>query len=478
MNQGKPKARALALVAGAAAMALGAGTATAGDSGEVGAAGLGDPFFPKAGNGGYDVKHYGVALRYRPARNRLQGRARIRARVELEDPANGTLRRFNLDYRGPRIRSVLVDGARAGFARQGGELIVTPATAPAEGSRFDVAVRYAGRPRALRSADGSLEGWIRTGDGAVALGEPQGSTRWFPANNHPLDKASFRTRLTTPRNRLGVANGRLVKRRGTPRRTTTVWKQPAPMAAYLATVAIGRYRLDRARMGDTPYLAVADPDLPGRTLRLLRERTRRARDFMVNVAGEYPFGATGGIADPSRVGYALETQTRPYYPSLPSRDLVVHEIAHEWFGNSVSLAEWDEIWLNEGFATYMEWLFVERRGTGRHAGPRVERVFDRLYAAHGAGDTAFWNPPPADPGSPERMFSESIYTRAGMALQVLREEIGNQSFFALLRDWAAMNRYGNVTTDDLRGLIELHNSGSVPPLFEQWIFDPGKPPAP
>lgn len=435
---------------------------------EVGAPGVGDPFFPRAGNGGYDVARYDLRLVYRPHTGHLRAKAVIRA---TDDASGLPLERFNLDYRGPRISSVRVEGAPADFERDGPELVVTPADPIPDASSFRTVVRYAGRPGPVTDPDGSQEGWIRTSDGAIAVGEPLGSTSWFPANNHPTDKAAFRVSVTTPRGTLGVSNGRLVDRRSRRDRATTVWEQDEPMAPYLATLAIGRFRIDRATVAGIPYLAAIDRSLSQGVDRRLRARTRRAHGFMADVAGAYPFAATGGIIDPSRVGYALETQTRSYYPGTPSLDLVVHEISHQWYGNSVSLAEWDEIWLNEGFATYMEWLDEERRG-GRSA----EQRFDQLHAKNGDEATGFWNPPPAALPGPEKLFDGTVYERGAMALQVLREELdgGDAAFFDLLEEWATANEHGNVTTDDLRDLIEVHNSGSVPPPFEDWITEWGK----
>ena len=437
--------------------------------------GVGDPFFPQSGNGYYQVEHYDLRLNYNPTSEFLRAAATIEAVADTPGASGPPLGRFNLDYRGPAIKSVTVDGEKAARARRGQELSITPATPLGDGDGFTVEVRYAGEPKPVTDPDGSKDGWTVTEDGAVALGEPRGSPAWFPCNDHPTDKASYRIRITTSQNRVGISNGSLVKRERHGRRTTTVWEQPEPMASYLALVAIGFFDVDRGTLGGYRYLGAIDSSDPRAAghLRRLRERSRRAHEFLPGVAGAYPFAATGGVVDPSALGYALETQGRPYYPGPPSQDLVVHELAHQWFGNSVSPAEWDEIWLNEGFATYMEWLYTEEHGA-RSAG----RQFDDLYAAHGPEDDNFWSPPPAAVPGPELLFDGAVYVRGAMALQVLRERIGDQDFFRILLEWATENEGGAVTTDDFRAKIADVTGEPVPELFERWLTQPGKPPAP
>jgi aminopeptidase N len=434
-----------------------------------GAPGVGDPFFPRSGNGGYQVSSYDLRLNYSPRSDRLRARARIEAIVETSGAALG---RFDLDYRGPQVKALQVEGAPADYERQGQELIVTPATPLDDGSAFTVVVRYAGKPKQVTDPDGSEEGWTKTPDGAVALGEPRGSPTWFPCNDHPTDKASYRIMITTRKPAIGISNGRLVDRKRVGKRVTTTWREEGPMATYLALVAIGKFRIDRGRIDGNQYLGAVDRDLGGAALKSLRQRSRRAHEFLPAVAGAYPFAATGGVVDPAGLPYALETQGRPYYPNPPSQDLVVHELAHQWFGNSVSPATWPEIWLNEGFATYMEWLYEEDRG-GRTAAQR----FNRLHDDHSSGDSEFWNPPPAQVPGPEQLFDGTVYDRGAMALQVLRELVGEADFDEIMLEWATANAGTAVTTDDFLAKVTEVN-GSTPSLFEDWLFEPGKQPDP
>ena len=321
-----------------------------------GAGGVGDPFFPLAGNGGLDVGHYSLALDYHPETGRLNATARISATATQE------LSAFDLDYRGPKVRAVRVDGAPARFDREGQELVISPPTAIAPRSEFSVEVRYRGKPRPIVDADGARGGWIRTDDGAFVAGEPTGSSTWFPCNDHPTDKATYDFRVTVPRGTEAVANGALVDRRRRGRRVTWSYAADQPMASYLATATTGDFRIRRARFDGIESLVAVDPR-EARAAKRPLSKIKRITRFFGTIFGPYPFGQTGAIVDHApEVGYALETQTRPIYDSAPSEVTVAHEIAHQWFGDSVSVERWDQIWLNEGFATWAEWRWTERAG--------------------------------------------------------------------------------------------------------------------
>ena len=242
------------------------------------------------------------------------------------------------------------------------------------------------------------------------------------------------------------------------------------MAPHVALIAIGRYRVDRR--GGGRYVAVAKRSARAAVLRKLRKRTTRAIGFLRTVAGPYPADGRGGVIDYTRAGYALETQSRPYYPGPPSRGLVGHEIAHQWFGNSVLPANWSEIWLNEGFATYMEWLYSEHTG-----GRTAQQHFNQEYAQHGASDK-FWKVPPGSPGELDQMFDRSVYVRGAMTLHALRRAIGENDFEELLARWASDFAGAPATTDDLLELAEQISGEDLDALFDAWLYQPTKPPEP
>jgi aminopeptidase N len=463
MKAGGRGGRAAATAGLAAAAALAVSAPARAQEHSPGSAGLGDSFFPRAGNGGYDVSHYELELSYKPRSKRLRATALITA------TATHGLSRFNLDFRGPRVSEVAVGEQPAAFTRQGQELIVTPSSPIDAGREFEVFVAYAGRVRPVRDPDGSREGWFPTGDGAFVAGEPRGSPTWYPCNDHPTDKATYDFRITVPRGREAIANGVLVDRFREANRTTFLWSEDQPMATYLATATSGRFRLTTSSVdGIRSYVAVDPREArgSGRALRKLPEILA----YFQSVFGPYPFSSTGAIVDHAQfVGYALETQTIPVYSRAPDQGLVAHEMAHQWFGDAVTPERWSEIWLNEGFATWAEWLWRAHEG-----GPGTERVFRRLYRTP-AEEGRFWNPPPGNPGDPKHLFAPTVYHRGAMTLEALRQRVGDPAFQAILRRWVAENLYGNVSTPEFVALAEAESGQDLDQLFQAWLYQRGKP---
>ena len=441
-----------------------------------GSPGIGDPYFPKMGNGGYDVSTYDVFLSYK-ASGEVRSATTITAVADTDEgapSAGAAMNRFNFDFRGPEVTQVRVDGEAANWSRAGQELRIRPATPILDGASFSAKVKYEGKPKQVLNPDGSRDGWTRTSDGVVALGQPQAVPSFLPVSDHPTDKALWQIELKVPHNKTGISNGVLqggIDRSGP--KTITRWAVNQPMPSYLAVVAIGRFDVDRGMVRGIPYLSAVDSSAGGPSvLGNLFDKTRKAHRFLEEVAGPYPFDVTGGLVDPSSLGFALENQTRSYYPSSPNLQLVIHEVAHQWYGDSVAVTEWDEIWLNEGFATYMEWLYEEEQG-----GETVANRFVRIYNANGPG-SSFWSPPPAAPGGPQNLFDFAVYDRGAMALQVLRSKIGNADFRDVLMRWAQENEYGNASTQDLYDLIEDETGAPRPNSFDRWLYEEGRPSCP
>ncbi|MEU6083833.1 M1 family metallopeptidase [Streptomyces sp. NPDC047108] len=438
-------------------------------AGSPGGAGTGDPLFPSLGNGGYDVTHYGLALHYVPDSNHLKGTARVTAR------ATQHLSRFNLDLTGLTVRSAMVDGSRAGFTRRKDELTVTPARTIEKGATFTVSVRYDGTPREIR-AGGDVEGWVETDDGSTALGQPTGSTAWFPGNHHPSDKAAYDISVTVPKDDEGdpydaLANGELVEVRDQDDRVTSHWRVKQPMAGYLANVSVGYFEITRDRTAaGVPVLVAVDPDQSAKAERV-KDLVPRITEWASRRFGPYPFASTGAVVDHvPRLDYALETQTRPYFDEAPGEQLLVHELAHQWFGNSVTPRRWKDMWLNEGFATYAEWLWEEE-----HGGRTAQEIFASFYDGTHEDSGGIWDFAPADPPSAARVSDAPVYGRGAMVVHKLREAVGDATFFHILRAWTREHRYGNASTRQLIALSEETSGKDLSALFDTWLFAEKKP---
>ncbi|SEG45955.1 Peptidase family M1 [Thermomonospora echinospora] len=429
--------------------------------GKRGATGLGDPYYPAAGNGGYDALDYDVALDYKRSR-------RIEATVTMTAKATQDLSGFSLDFRGPKVKDVLVNGRGAAFSRKGQELMITPAAGLPTGRTFTTQVRYAGSPGPLTNDRLGTYGWIPTREGVITVSEPDGTPSWMPVNDHPLDKATYTFRVTVPNGMQVIANGAPSTPVHEADTTTHTWSVRSPMASYLVMVAIGEFKELHGRAGDIPVITAVDPQYQSHAAKLHRN-TITVTKWLTEKFGPYPFATSGGLIDDQRLGYALETQERPVYAGfVPSMNFVVHELAHQWFGNSVSIRRWSDIWLNEGLSTYAEWLWQEDRRRGNTA----QKIFRRYYRQ--PADSVVFRPPPGRPGRRD-LFGYSVYIRGAMTVHALRRRIGDEAFFRTLRAWNERYRYGNAQTDDFVALAEKESGKRLDRLFRVWLYTKGKP---
>ncbi len=432
-------------------------------NGEPGSAGVGDSYFADLGNGGYDVAHYDISVRYHP------GSPEINATTIIEAVAKFDLSSFNLDLIGLTVDSVTVNGEPAKISRNENEMTVTPQGTIASGDTFTVTVDYHGEPTPGVLASTPLpNGWIRLDSGATyVLAEPDGARTWFPNNDHPTDKATYSFHVTVPDGMEVAANGRLVSSDTTDNdgNRTWHWEMDEPMASYLAMVAIGDYQIQRTTspngvtirnffLPDQYDMAVSDFSVTGEML-----------DFFSSVFGPYPFDEYGVVTVPAVLYVALETQTMSVFGSEAvdglgsSEPVIAHELAHQWFGNSVTLGDWRDIWLNEGFATYAELLWFDH----------IDSDFDIDETIAGITQWGERKLRPIDDPGVDNLFGDSVYIRGGITLHALRRTIGDEAFFNTLRAWASEYKHASATTDDFIELAERVSGQQLDEFFADWL---------
>ncbi|HEX5366720.1 MAG TPA: M1 family metallopeptidase [Acidimicrobiales bacterium] len=421
--------------------------------------GLGDPYFPDAGNRGYDVAHYDLELRWHPARQRMQGVTRLTA------TATADLEAFALDAVGLDVATVEVDGARATATPRGRrDLVVVPPAPLAAGHRFTTVVTYAAAPGQVGGVDLLDPGWVADGEEVYAAFEPHGAATLFPSNDHPRDKATFTFRVTVPRGLDVAANGLLRERVPGEGTTTFVYDAPDPMATYLVQVVIADLDLVESRgPGGLPVRHAVDADVGGigdGPVAL----TGRMLEVYEDLFGPYPFVGYGVVVVDQLLGFALETQTLSLVDADAARSesTLAHELAHQWFGNAVTPASWQDIWLNEGFATYAELLWSERVGEGGPADLVASARSPRLDL------------PPGDPG-PADLFAPAVYERGALALHVLDRTVGRRTFLDVLRTWVARHGGGSASTAQFEALAEEVSGCELTPLFDAWLRAPVLP---
>ncbi|MET0418593.1 MAG: M1 family metallopeptidase, partial [Actinoplanes sp.] len=312
-------------------------------------------------------------------------------------------------------------------------------------------------------------------DGAIALGQPESAATWYPVNDHPSDKATFAVTMTVPAGVEAISNGEMGEAETIEGWTTWRWTESSPMASYLSMMVIGQYRITRTMHRGLPMVIAVPESMPKNSPAVESlARTGEITDFLATKFGPYPFKANGGVVvTDERIRYALETQARPVYGNVfftggVNETVVAHEIAHQWFGDSVALDRWQDIWLNEGFATYAEWLWAEKSGQST-----ARARFDRAYATYP------WDQPEktGDPGV-RGLFGDAVYQRGGMTVYALHEEIGDAAFDRLVKTWTTEYRDGNATTDDLIKLAEEVSGKQLDGFFQAWLFGATKPPRP
>lgn len=454
-----------------------------------GDAGVGDLHYPELGNGGYDVQHYTLDLTVDVENNQLSAVATIDAL------ATQPLSAFNLDFRGPDIESVMVDEALAKFSRAGGELTIELNTPLSEGDRFTATIAYSGTPTPVR--DPSLNfriGWNQAGDDLIfVVSEPNGSATWYPVNDHPSDKATYSYTVTVPAGYVVAANGVLEDVVEADDTTTFRWEMRQPMASYLATVNIGEFIVQTSESESGVRVRNYFPERAADLAELTFSFQPEMIDFYSEVFGPYPFEEYGAIVIDAPLSFALETQTLSIFGSsvlmrgMPgAQEVIAHELAHQWFGNHVTLASWPDIWLNEGFATYASWLWAEHKAGSEALDRTIRQIYDLLSGntlrERGASQNEVnrqigrYVPPGSAPA--DDLFNGGVYVRGALVLHALRVRVGDEAFFSILRTYYERYAGGNAATADFVAIAEEISGQALGDFFDAWLYDPMVPPIP
>lgn len=423
-----------------------------------------DPYLPGRPDGGLSVDRYELELDYRVATNRLDARAVVHAR------ASSVVDRVSLSLRGLRVSQVLVDGKRPErWSHRDGRLTVRLGRPVLVGTSLALEVRYGGQPGPARGPWGEV-GWEELEDGLIVAGQPDGAPTWFPCHDSPADKASFAVVVTAEAGYEVLANGRLVSRTPRAGRVRWAYEQAEPMAPYLATLQIGRYQ----RLAHDTQLLV-----PPRLLSAAEHDLARQPEMMAlfeDRFGPYPFAApyTVVVTDDD-LEIPLEAQGLSVFGAnhmdgrRGSERLVAHELAHQWFGNSLTAGRWRDIWLHEGFACYAEWLWSEQSG-GWTAHRQARSAHARLSVL--PQDLLI-----GDPGA-AAMFDDRLYKRGALTLHALRLTVGDDVFFQILRTWTAVSRHGTVSTEQFVACASEVAGTPLTLLVEPWLYRAAVPALP
>lgn len=419
-----------------------------------------DPYTPHSGDLRFHVREYQLNLRYRVRTNRLDGE------VTLLAVADANTTSIRLDLVGLHADRVRVDGEKRTTFRQGQRgLTITPAKPLKAGQQFRIEVRYAGSPGPRPSRWGQL-GWEHLTDGILVASQPIGAPTWYPCNDRPADKALYRIEITLDAGYTVAATGALRSQEASSGRVTWTFADDLPTASYLVALHIGRYRIEPLELGDVPGSVYFPAPLRAQVRADLAPLGSMMRLF-TDTFGPYPMQRYDVVVTEDDLEIPLESQGMAVFGANhldghgASERLVAHELAHQWFGNSVGLERWSDIWLNEGFCCYAEWLWSEASGKAS-----CDQLADRFHAslARLPQDITV-----GDPGA-TLMFDDRVYKRGALTLHAVRQSVGDAAFFTAVRRWVAERRQATGTTADFIELASRSTGRHLAPLFDAWLF--------
>lgn len=427
-----------------------------------------DPYLPRHGDASFEVFHYDLKIAYKVEGNRLDGDATLSCRVLEETDV------LHLDLHGLHPQKVFVDGRAQRFTHLRGRLAVKLPLAP--GAELTVRVKYSGKPGPVSTRHLGSAGWEELEDGVIVAAQPHGAPTWFPCNDRPDNKATYTIALSVPPDYTVAVSGELQGKSRKGNAVTWSYEQVVPMATYLATVQIGRYRTREHAGAPVPVRTIAPPQLSAAELTGSFDAQPAMLTFFSGLFGDYPFSSYTAVITEDALEIPLESQGLSTFGSnFVSTDwesvrLIAHELSHQWFGNSVTLQRWQDIWLHEGFACYCEWLWAEESGVSS-----VQAEVDKhhaLLAELPQDDLQL-----ADPG-PDLMFDDRVYKRGALTVHALRLHLGEERFFAFVADWLAEHRGGNVTTEMFLAQVRRAAGEQAAALLTPWLFETELPPCP
>lgn len=416
-----------------------------------------------------DALRYSIRVTIDDASDRIKAATEIAFKVRAEG-----VREVALDFAGLEVEGVEENGRAAGFTRERERLRVALAGTYRAGDTLNVAVRYRGTP-----SDGLYFKRNRYGDRTVfADNWPNRAHFWFPSLDHPYDKAAVEFFITAPARYDVVANGRLLETTSRQDGTRlTHWREAVPVPVYCMVFGAAEFSfLDAGALGDVRlsyYLYPKDRELGrrdyGRALSML--------EFYAGLVGPYPYEKLALVQSSTRFG-GMENSSNIFFDensfdgSGRLEGTVAHEIAHQWFGDSVTEADWHDLWLSEGFATYFGALFFER-ADGRGRFRSIMREARERYTA----DASAVARPVHDPSVKDlfKLLNRNNYDKGAWVLHMLRGLLGDEKFFAGVREYYRTHRDGNASTDDFRRVMERHAGRPLEWFFRQWIYEPGFP---
>jgi aminopeptidase N len=465
------------------AVAVGATPASAAARPSPGAPGLGDRLYPLLGNGGYDVQNYYLSLTY-PQNDPKQT---ITGDVTITAVATQNLSRFDLDFGGGSIARVSVNGRAATFTRSGDELVITPKHFLAEHRRFTVTVAGFTATPIEANADAPV-GFVTTPDGTVLAGQPASSHLLFPSNDHPRDKATYTIALTAPAGWTATANGTLVRSRTRHGHVTSVYREANPMASELVQLAVGDFVVQRRPAVDGVPIRDVVPRRLAATLLPKADVERQQVAWMQSKVGRYPFENYGSLVIDAELGFALETQTLSLYdtslfaaPTFVLHPVMTHELAHQWFGDSVAPWSWSDVWQNEGHATWYELLYADETGVlKQYTGYDTREAYFKHVYSLGDQWRKRWGPVarPAGSASIWDVFNPNVYNGGALALYALQQKIGAAKFQRLERTWVSLYRGRSASTDDFIVLASVIAHTDLRGFLRAWLYGTTTPPMP